>query len=83
MIRTQIQLTEDQARMVKQIAAERQISMAEVIRESLDRSLRSSANVLSHEERVRRAIEAAGRFRSGHADGSEKHDRHLAEAYRG
>ena len=82
MIRTQIQLTEKQARMVKQIAAERQVSMAEVIRESLDRSLGSFQPTPTHEDRVRRAIEAAGRFRSGSADGSEDHDRHLVEAYR-
>ena len=83
MIRTQIQLTEEQASRVKQIAAERHVSMAEVIREGLDQSLRSSANAVSHEDRIRRAIEAAGRYRSGAADGSTEHDRHLAEAFRG
>lgn len=82
MVRTQIQLTEEQARLVKQIAAERNVSMAEIIREGLDRSLRSSANALSHEDRIRRAIDAAGRYRSGTADGSAGHDKHLAEAYR-
>ena len=51
MVRTQIQLTEEQARLVKQIAAERRVSMAEVIREGLDRTLRSSANALPHEDR--------------------------------
>ena len=81
MIRTQIQLTEEQARLVKRLAAERNVSMAEVIREGLDRLLRSSSNALSHEDRICRAIEAAGRFRSGTADGSTKHDTHLAEAY--
>ena len=33
MIRTQIQLTDEQARRVKRIAAERQVSMATVIRQ--------------------------------------------------
>ncbi len=83
MVRTQIQLTEEQARMVKQLAAERRVSMAEVIREGLDRVLRSSANAASREDRVRRAIEAAGRFRSGSSGGSSEHDRHVAEAFRG
>ena len=82
-VRTQIQLTEEQVELVKRIAAERHVSMAKVIREALDRSLRSGTNVLSHEDRIRRAIDAAGRFRSGTADGSAKHDRHLTEAYRG
>ena len=82
MVRTQIQLTEEQARLVKQIAAERRVSMAEVIREGLDRTLRSSANALPHEDRIRRAIEVAGRYRSGSADGSTEHDRHLSDAFR-
>ena len=83
MVRTQIQLTEEQVDLVKRIAAERHVSMARVIREALDRSLRSSTNVLSQEDRIRRAIDVAGRFRSGTADGSANHDRHLTEAYRG
>ena len=82
MVRTQIQLTEEQASLVKRIAAERHVSMARVIREALDRSLRSGANVLSHEDRIHRAVDAAGRFRSGAADGSTKHDQNLTEAYR-
>ncbi len=82
MIRTQIQLTDDQARGVKRLAAERQVSMAEVIRESIDRTLAAPQWAASREERVRQAIAAAGRFRSGGGDGSAHHDRYLAEAYR-
>ena len=37
MIRTQIQLTEAQAEKAKRLAAERGVSMAEVIRELIDR----------------------------------------------
>ena len=83
MVRTQIQLTEEQARLVKRIAAEQHVSMAKVIREVLDRSLRPRTNALSREDRIRRAIDAVGRFRSGTADGSAQHDRHLSEVYRG
>ncbi len=83
MVRTQIQLTEKQARLVKQIAADRHMSMAAVIREALDRSLPSHTNELSHEDRIRLAVNAAGRFRSGSADGATEHDRYLAEAHRG
>ena len=82
MVRTQIQLTEEQAALVKQIAAERQVSMANVIREALDRSLESRPSLLSIGDRIQRAIDASGRFRSGTADGSTKHDDHLPEAYR-
>ena len=81
MVRTQIQLTDEQARLVKQIAAERQVSMAAVIREVLDDSLRSHANVPSPADRARVAIQAVGRFRSGTGDGATAHDKHLATAY--
>ncbi|MEW6753872.1 MAG: hypothetical protein AB1505_23265 [Candidatus Latescibacterota bacterium] len=80
-VRTQIQLTEEQARLAKRLAAEHHVSMAEIIRQALDRALRSWAEAPSEEERIRRAIDAAGRFRSGSADGSTRHDQHLAEAY--
>ena len=36
MVRTQIQLTDEQTGLVKRIAAERHVSMAKVIREALD-----------------------------------------------
>ena len=81
MIRTQIQLTEEQARLVRQVAAERGVSMAEVIREGLDHSLKHSSYALSYEDRIRRAINAAGRYRSGTTNGSTEHDKHLAEAF--
>jgi len=81
MIRTQIQLTEEQARLAKDLAAERQVSMAEVIRDGLDQLTCSRAYGVAPAERRRRALAAAGRFRSGSADGSAAHDSHLAEAY--
>ena len=79
MIRTQIQLTEEQARQIKRLAAERQVSMAAVIREGVEHLLRSSGPALSRADRIRRALEATGRFRSGSADGSTRHDEYLAE----
>lgn len=81
MVRTQIQLTEEQARMLKVLAVGRGVSIAELIRQSLTLLLHSSASV-SPEERRKRALEVAGRFRSGKPDVSVKHDVHLAEAYR-
>jgi hypothetical protein len=81
MVRTQIQLTEQQARLAKQQAAERGVSMAEFIRAALDGALRSGAPSPSRNERVSRALEAAGRFHSGSGDGSARHDDHLTEAY--
>ena len=82
-VRTQIQLTEDQARHVRRIAAEQGVSMAAVIREGLDLLLRSAESAVTDEERATRAMSAAGRFRSGGGDGAVEHDRHLRDAYRG
>ena len=80
MIRTQIQLTEEQSRTLKSLAARRGVPVAELIRQSVDSYIRSSIG-LDDQERRRRAIAAAGKFRSGQTDVSVDHDRYLAEAY--
>jgi ribosomal protein L13E len=81
MVRTQIQLTEEQAKSLKRLAAARQVSMAELIRQGVDTVLRSRVGIDLDEKR-RRAIAASGRFRSGQRDISEKHDKYFEEALR-
>jgi len=80
MIRTQIQLTEEQSRTLKSLAARRGVPVTELIRQSVDSYIRSSTG-LDDQERRRRAIAAADKFRSGQTDVSVDHDRYLAEAY--
>jgi predicted Ser/Thr protein kinase len=80
MVRTQIQLTEEQARKVKKIAASRGVAMAEVIRDAVEGVIRSNAGTISEERRTR-AIEILGKFRSGKKDVSKQHDAYLAEAW--
>ena len=80
MVRTQIQLTEAQARAVKRAAMEEGTSAAEVIRRAVEKMAEARPKI-SAQERVRRAIEIAGKFRSGKKDISRKHDEYLAEAY--
>ena len=80
MVRTQIQLTEEQSKAFKRLSAQRDISVAELIRQGINFYLRSCGTI-SQEERRQRAIKAAGQFRSGQADLSEKHDAYLAEVY--
>jgi hypothetical protein len=80
MVRTQIQLTEEQAAKLKKMAADRHVSLAELIRQGVEIVLRSGA--VSEEEKRERAVAAAGRFRSGEHDVSSRHDEYLAEAYR-
>ncbi len=50
------------------------------IRQAVERLIRSAGTVDPH-ERQKRAIAAAGRFRSDAADIATEHDRYLAEAY--
>jgi predicted transcriptional regulator len=78
MVRTQIQLTEEQARRLKQLAAARGRSMADLIRVSVDRLL-AQPDTRDDEVKRARALRAAGRFRSGVSDLSSRHDRHLSE----
>jgi predicted transcriptional regulator len=80
MVRTQIQLTEDQARALKHLAAQKDTSVAELVRQSVDQML-GSTGFVDTQERRRRAIAAAGRFQSGHTDLSTDHDRYLAEDF--
>ncbi|MDP2755160.1 MAG: ribbon-helix-helix protein, CopG family [Nitrospirota bacterium] len=80
MIRTQIQLTENQAETIRKIAKSRHLSVAELIRQAVDNLIRSTV-LVDIEERRKRAIEAAGRFSSGLSDLSAEHDKYLEEAF--
>jgi len=81
MVKTQVQLTEEQAKALKKIAMQKKIPMAEVIRQGIDFYLRSSGTI-SQEEKRQRAIKVIGQFHSGLTDLSEKHDEYLAEMYK-
>jgi hypothetical protein len=81
MVRTQIQLTEDQAKALKRIAQSRHLSVAELIRKAVDTVIKSSS-VIDIEERHKRAMEIVGKFGSGKRDISKKHDLYLTEAYK-
>jgi len=79
MVRTQIQLSEAQAKKLKQLAAMEGKSVAELIRISVD-SLLANRLITDREELKQRALSLAGQF-SGPADLAEEHDRYLVEAY--
>lgn len=79
-IRTQVQLTGRQMEALKRLAAGQRISVAELVRRAVDALVEASPEA-SLEERRRRAMAASGRFASGQRDVSEKHDRHLGEAF--
>lgn len=80
MVRTQIQLTETQAKALKKLALSRHLSIAELIRQAVDNMIKTSSTV-DIEERKRRALEVMGKFKSGKKNISERHDEYLVEAF--
>jgi hypothetical protein len=80
MVRTQIQLTEEQARAIKRIASAKGVSVAEVIRRAVEGVIKSIPKA-DMAERQRRALDIVGKFRSGRRDISKRHDDYLTDAY--
>jgi len=80
MVRTQIQLTEEQSRRLKAAAGRRKVSVAELIRQGVEAVLERET-APSREELLRRAMDAAGSLRSSRHDVSRRHDDYLAESY--
>lgn len=80
MIRTQIQLSEEQWKKLKALSVARRVSMAELIRQSVD-LLVHNPEAVSLEERRKKALEIAGKYRSGSSDISNGHDQYLDKIY--
>ena len=80
MIRTQIQLTKEQTKLLKRIAAQENKSVAELIRQSVDQMLQKQGQPNQKQLR-QKAMRAAGKL-SGPSDLSENHDNYLAEIYK-
>lgn len=80
MIRTQIQLTEAQVRGLKKIARLREVSVAAVIRESVDDLIASQA-AGARGAAWEAAQAVIGKYRSGAPDAAHEHDRYLDEAF--
>lgn len=80
MIRTQIQLTEEQADRLRAVAHDKKTSLASVIREAVDRYLAAEPS-RSKKELRRATLAVAGKYRSGAPDVSTRHDDYLVDAY--
>lgn len=79
MVRTQIQLTEEQAAKLKEIAHAGGESIAAVIRRALDRYLENQEP--NRPSLYRQASAVIGKYRSGVPDIAVEHDRYLDEEY--
>ncbi len=78
MIRTQVQIEDQQAEWLKAAAKERGVSVSRLIRDSINfYRVSGERNSLK-----KRALAAVGRFASGYPDISERHDDYLTDAYK-
>jgi hypothetical protein len=80
MVRTQIQLTDEQASLLKEMAHESNQSIAAIIRKALDQFLlkqRPNRRTL-----YRQALAAVGKHQAGVHDVSTEHDRYLEEEFK-
>lgn len=80
MIRTQIQITKEQSNKLKRLASRQGVSVAELIRNSIDKMI-SASNLPDQDAMRRKAIEAAGKL-TGPNNLSVDHDIFLEEAYK-
>jgi len=78
MVKTQVQLAEEDLALLRRLAAEQGVSVSELVRRGVRQMLRSQAE-LGHPDRWERACAAAGRFHSGKSDIAQRHDDYLAE----
>ena len=79
MIRTQVQLTDEQAARVKELAHASNESMAAIIRKALDQFLLKQEP--DRRALYRQALATVGKYKAGETDISIEHDRYLAQEY--
>jgi hypothetical protein len=80
MIRTQIQLTEEQARKLKAMAVSTDQSMAALIRKAVEQLL--AGDPRDRSTLYRSAKSVVGKYTADVADVAQNHDRYLQEAYK-
>ncbi len=84
MVRTQIQLTEEQHRLLKRWAGRLGISLAEAVRRCVADRLAVERVEAGHADRVREALAVVGKYAD--PEGASRialdHDEHLAQIYR-
>jgi len=79
-VRTQIQLTEEQAEKLREIAMENRESMASLIRKAIDQFI--LAGKRDRTDLYRQANSVVGKYKAKEDDISIDHDRYLDEDFR-
>lgn len=80
MVRTQIQLTEEQAEKLRELSAVRRESVASLIRKAVDQLIVSGNPDRS--TLYRQAASVVGKYQTDRDDVSIHHDRYLEEAFK-
>lgn len=80
MVRTQIQLTDEQVTLLKEVAHENNESIAAVIRRALDQFLQKQQP--KRRTLYRQAMGVIGKYKAGVRDISINHDRYLEEEFK-
>ena len=81
MVRTQVQLTEEQYKRLKQLALRRRRSLATLVREGVEKVLKE-ADEPDLDETRQHALSIVGKYNSGDKDVSTHHDKYLSESYK-
>ncbi len=79
MIRTQVQVEDDQMEWLKSRAKEQGVSVSKLFRESV--KLYIKAMTKPPKDKKKRAMRAIGKFSSGKTDVSVKHDSYLTDTF--
>jgi hypothetical protein len=84
MVRTQIQLTEEQYRGLRRWARRLGVSLSEAVRRCVSDRLTREEGTASRDDRVRAALAVCGKYEdpAGSSRVGLEHDRHLARALR-
>ena len=80
MVKTQVQLPEEDLARLRRLAAEKGVSVSELVRRGVKQVLQSEAGP-TREELWERAGKVIGKFRSGKTDIGRCHDDYLAEDF--
>ena len=82
MVRTQIQLTKKQMERLKEYAAHKGVSLAEIIRRSVDLFFKIENEREEKDKLYLKARETAGKYDSRITDLAKNHDRYLQENFK-
>lgn len=77
MIRTQVQLEENQIQWLRATAKDTGVSISQLVRDSISFFQKQKNNSTNKEK----ALQAVGSFRSGKSDIARNHDKYLTEIY--